>query len=114
MLAHTRSGAASMPSTIEPTGAAAGSARFGQFASGLGLVLHASQRVHVPGEQWSYLGTAWLGAVTMGGFLALIPPDAPIAYRASVPLFLMSGVALSVGAHVIDGAVPRGPGQGDG
>ena len=74
----------------------------------VGVITHAMRRVHIPGEQWSALGTAWTGTVTMGAYLGTSPP-APPAYSAAVPVFLLAGIASAVAAHLIDGAIQRHP-----
>jgi hypothetical protein len=80
----------------------------------VGVIAHATDRFHVPLEEWSYLLTGWVGLLTFVGFELLAEADTPLVYRVSVGLFLLSGVASAYAAHVIDGgrkdAQPRGSG----
>ena len=73
----------------------------------VGLICHASKRWHLPGEQWSYLLTAWVGVATMLGFVTTAHTG--VTYAVAVPLFLLSGVASAGAAHIIDGGVARRP-----
>lgn len=77
----------------------------------IGLISHASRRVHLPGEQWAYLATSWLGCLVLVAFLA--DAQTTVTYEVAVPLFLLSGVASAGAAHIIDGGVARRP-RGDG
>lgn len=70
-----------------------------------GLLCHASNRIHVWGEQWAYLGTAVVGVVTLTGFI--LNAETTATYELAVPLFLLAGVASAGAAHLIDGGVPR-------
>ena len=73
----------------------------------VGVITHASSRIHLPGEQWSALGTAWVGTITMLGYMT--SADAYITYEVAVPLFLLAGTASAFGAHLLDGAIPNLP-----
>lgn len=73
----------------------------------VGLISHASRRWHLPGEQWSYLLTAWVGVATLLGFVTTAHTG--ITYSVAVPMFLLSGVASAGAAHIIDGGEPRKP-----
>lgn len=73
----------------------------------VGLICHASKRWHLPGEQWAYLLTAWVGVATLLGFV--LTAHTGITYAVAVPMFLLSGVASAGAAHIIDGGVARKP-----
>lgn len=72
-----------------------------------GLCCHASNRVHVWGEQWAYLATAVIGVVVLVGFV--LNAQTTLTYDVAVPLFLLAGVASAGAAHLIDGGVARRP-----
>ena len=71
----------------------------------VGVITHASARLRLPGEQWSALGTAWLGTVTLAGYLTTA--DAPATYEVAIPLFLLAGTASGYAAHLVDGGTHR-------
>lgn len=91
------------PSTIEPQETAV---MVGSVLAGIGVIGHALPRLRIPGESWSYLLTACVGFLTLLVYAHL----APVPYSVKVPylLFLASGIASGLAAHVIDG----GPGHG--
>jgi hypothetical protein len=74
-------------------------------AAAVGVVTHSVQRIHLPGEQWSYLITAMVGALTLLLYAHLA--HAPAAVKVPYILFLLSGIVSGLAAHVIDG----GPGH---
>jgi hypothetical protein len=73
----------------------------GSAAAAVGLVAHALQRIHLPGEHWSYLITAMVGFLTfiLYAHLSTAPYNVKIPYI----LLLISGIASALAAHVIDG-----------
>ncbi len=78
----------------------------GAVFAAIGVGTHAMRRVRLPGEQWAYLVTAMVGALTLliYAHLAVDPYSVKVPYC----LFLLSGVVSGLAAHVIDG----GPGHG--
>jgi hypothetical protein len=67
----------------------------------IGVVSHASRRVSLPGEGWAYLCTSLVGLYVFTVFATMSP--APADVKVPVLLFLASGVASGMAAHVIDG-----------
>jgi hypothetical protein len=81
-------------------------AMVGSAAACVGVVAHAVRRVNIPGEGWSYLITACVGFYVLLVYAHTAP--APWSVKAPFLLFLASGIASGLAAHVIDG----GPGRG--
>jgi hypothetical protein len=77
----------------------------------VGLVSYATPRFRLPGDQWSYLLTGFIGLLSFLSYEALVGDDVPLAYRVGVGLFMLAGSASGYAAHVIDGGrrSPRGP-----
>lgn len=68
----------------------------------IGVISHSIVRIHLPGEQWAYWMTGWLGVITFLGFESM-STGSPVVFRVSVGLFLLSGIASAYAAHMIDG-----------
>lgn len=70
----------------------------------VGVVAHAFPRFHLPGEGYAYLATAMVGSYVFAvyGHAA----QAPASVKVPFLLFLGSGIASGLAAHVIDGG-PR-------
>jgi hypothetical protein len=71
----------------------------------VGLLSHLCHNVKVPGDEWAYLATAWIGAMTLIAYVFLA--RAPITYSVSIPVFLAGGIASAGAAHIIDGGKPK-------
>jgi hypothetical protein len=76
----------------------------GAALAGFGVIAHAIPRLRVPGEGYAYLATAMVGMFTLLVYAHLA--QAPAAVKIPLVLFLASGVASGLAAHVIDGG-PR-------
>jgi hypothetical protein len=72
----------------------------------VGVVAHACHRIHLPGEGYAYLATAMVGAYVFAVYAHAA--EAPASVKVPFLLFLASGIASGLAAHVIDG----GPGNG--
>lgn len=68
-----------------------------------GVISHASERWHLPGDRWSYLLTGWLAATAFLVFESVATEEVPAVFRVSTGLFLLAGAASAYAAHVIDG-----------
>ena len=73
----------------------------------IGLISHASIRVHLPGESWSYLLTGATGLLTLGAY-EVLAQDISSQYRITYGLFLLSGIVSAYAAHLIDGGKREG------
>ncbi len=69
-----------------------------------GVVAHAIPRVHLPGERWSYMITCWVGLYVLVAYEHLSTD--PYSMKIPMAAFMLSGIASSYAAHVIDGG-PR-------
>lgn len=71
----------------------------------IGVVSHASTRISLPGEQWSYLVTGVLGLLAFGAYesYALYAGDVEYQFSVTYGVFLIAGAASGYAAHVIDG-----------
>jgi hypothetical protein len=70
-----------------------------------GVIAHAIRCLHIPGEGYAYLATAMVGSYV---FLVYAhAAEAPASVKVPFLLFLASGIASGLAAHVIDGG-PRG------
>jgi hypothetical protein len=78
-----------------------GACMFGSVACIIGLVSHLCHNIRVPGDQWAYLLTAWIGGMTLVAYVSLA--KAPITYEVAIPVFLAGGIASAAAAHIIDG-----------
>jgi hypothetical protein len=72
----------------------------------VGVVAHALRRIQLPFEGYSYLATAMVGSYVFAVYATAA--DAPASVKVPFLLFLASGIASGLAAHVIDG----GPGNG--
>jgi hypothetical protein len=89
--------AAIPPETIVPL---EGVAMFLSGVALIGVIAHACRAIHLPGENYSYLVTSMVGVYVLLGYLTspgVLYQEIPIA------LFLCSGIASGLAAHVIDG-----------
>jgi hypothetical protein len=75
-------------------------------AAALGVVAHALRRITIPGEGYAYLITAMVGFYVLLVYVHTAP--APAAVKVPFCLFLASGIASGLAAHVIDGGPARG------
>lgn len=68
----------------------------------IGLVSHASTRVSLPLENWSYLLTGAIGLATIILYVKF-QSDAEYYFKVTYILFLLSGTISAYAAHIIDG-----------
>jgi hypothetical protein len=72
----------------------------------IGVVAHACTRIRIPGEGYAYLATAMVGSYVFAVYAHAA--EAPASIKAPFLLFLASGIASGLAAHVIDGGPVRG------
>ena len=70
----------------------------------VGVVAHAIRCIHLPGEGYAYLATAMVGSYVFAVYAHAA--EAPASVKVPFLLFLASGIASGLAAHVIDGG-PR-------
>ena len=74
----------------------------------IGVVSHASERTHLPLEEWSYLVTGFLGLLTFGLYESYSAYfSEPTSVRITYGMFLLAGAVSGYAAHVVDGGRPR-------
>lgn len=78
----------------------------GAVLAGIGVVSHASTRIHLWGEGYAYLATSMVGGLTLLIYAHLA--TAPYYVKIPYVLFLLSGVVSGLAAHVIDGGPENG------
>ena len=77
----------------------------------LGVITHASEHVHLPGEEYAYLMTGALGLTTLFAFEHGTSPNTALVFRVSVGIFLLGGSVSGYAAHLVDGGRRRVPGD---
>lgn len=69
-----------------------------------GVISHASTKISIPGEQWSYLITGILGLLTFGAYESYAYYyGTDLQFSITYGVFLLAGAASGYAAHVIDG-----------
>lgn len=76
----------------------------------IGVVAHASTRIRLPLEEWSYLATGATGLLTLLVYESFAT-YVELNTRVTFGLFLVSGVVSAYAAHLIDGGKREGRGD---
>lgn len=75
--------------------------------AGVGVVTHASPRLNIPGDHWSYLAAGFVCIFTLLVYESRVFGLVPASTSVPFGLFLTSGAVSSFAAHVVDGGPLR-------
>lgn len=76
-------------------------------AAAIGVISHASARLRLPWEEWSYLAAGFVCVFTLLVYEFRAWGNIPAAVSVPFGLFLFAGAASSFAAHVVDGGIRR-------